>query len=135
MEEYEKLLKLAMEKAPKKVFASDRFVIPEPRVETQKNKTTIRNLKEIADVLRRPVDHLAKYLMKELATPGFLEGETLVLQTSVSAEMVKKKIESYTKEFVYCKVCGKPDTKLVKEDRLSFIVCEACGAKSSVGKK
>jgi translation initiation factor 2 subunit 2 len=73
--------------------------------------------------------------MKELATPGSIEGETLVLQTSITTEMVKKKIESYAKEFVYCKVCGKPDTKLVKEDRLSFIVCEACGAKSSAGKK
>jgi|YelNatPaOPRAMG01_1025707.scaffolds.fasta_scaffold13305_3 translation initiation factor 2 subunit 2 len=135
MEEYEKLLKLAIEKVPKKVFARDRFVIPEPKVETQKNKTIIKNMKEIADVLRRPAEHLAKYLMKELATPGSLEGETLVLQTSVTAEMVKKKIENYTKEFVYCKVCGKPDTKLVKEDRISFIVCEACGAKSSVGKK
>jgi translation initiation factor 2 subunit 2 len=135
MEEYEKLLKLAIEKVPKKVFARDRFIIPEPKVETQKNKTIIKNLKEIADVLRRPADHLAKYLMKELATPGSIEGETLVLQTSITTEMVKKKIESYAKEFVYCKVCGKPDTKLVKEDRLSFIVCEACGAKSSAGKK
>jgi translation initiation factor 2 subunit 2 len=135
MEEYEKLLKSAIEKVPKKVFASERFVIPEAKVETQKNKTIIRNFKEIADVLRRPAEHLAKYLMKELATPGSLEGETLVLQASLSAEMVKKKIETYTKEFVYCKVCGKPDTKLVKEDRISFIVCEACGAKSSVGKK
>jgi translation initiation factor 2 subunit 2 len=135
MEEYEKLLKLAIEKVPKKVFARDRFIIPEPKVETQKNKTIIKNLKEIADVLRRPADHLAKYLMKELATPGSIESETLVLQTSITTEMVKKKIESYAKEFVYCKVCGKPDTKLVKEDRLSFIVCEACGAKSSAGKK
>jgi len=135
MEEYEKLLKLAIEKVPKKVFARDRFIIPEPKVETQKNKTIIKNLKEIADVLRRPADHLAKHLMKELATPGSIEGETLVLQTSITTEMVKKKIESYAKEFVYCKVCGKPDTKLVKEDRLSFIVCEACGAKSSAGKK
>jgi translation initiation factor 2 subunit 2 len=133
--EYQKLLKIAMEKAPKKASTRERFEIPFPQVETQRNKTVIRNFKEIVDTLRRPPQHLAKYLMKELAAPGFLEGNTLILQTAVSNEMIMRKIESYAKEFVYCKVCGKPDTKLVKEDRLLFLICEACGAKSSVGRK
>jgi translation initiation factor 2 subunit 2 len=135
MEEYEKLLKLAIEKVPKKVFATDRFVIPEPRIEVQRSRTIIRNFKEIAEVLRRPIEHFAKYLMKELATPAHVEGDSLFLQASLSPEIIKKKIDSYVKDFVYCKICGKPDTRLVKEDRISFIVCEACGAKTSVGKK
>lgn len=135
MEEYQKLLEEAMERVPKKVIARERFEIPLPQVETQKTKTIVRNFKEIADVLRRPPQHLAKYLTKELAAPGSLEGNSLVLQTSVSGEMIMKKIEGYAKKFVYCKVCGKPDTKLVKEDRLLFLVCEVCGAKSSVERK
>jgi translation initiation factor 2 subunit 2 len=34
--------------------------------------------------------------------------------------------------FVTCPVCKRPDTKIVKEKRLSFLVCNACGAKSSI---
>ena len=36
------------------------------------------------------------------------------------------------KEFVYCKECGKPDTKLIKDERKYYIKCEACGAKRYV---
>jgi translation initiation factor 2 subunit 2 len=135
MEDYKKLLQLAVEKVPKNVSVRDRFEVPSLSVEIQKNKTIIKNFREICDVLRREPEHLSKYLSKNLATPAILEGGTLILQAVVSSEMIEKKIESYVKEFIYCKVCGKPDTKLVKEDRLLFMVCEACGAKSSVGKK
>jgi len=135
MEDYKKLLQFAMEKVPKNVSVRDRFEVPSLSVEIQKNKTIIKNFREICDVLRREPEHLSKYLSKNLATPAILEGGTLILQAVVSSEMIEKKIESYVKEFIYCKVCGKPDTKLVKEDRLLFMVCEACGAKSSVGKK
>ncbi|MEM3439613.1 MAG: hypothetical protein QXG32_01685 [Candidatus Bathyarchaeia archaeon] len=31
-----------------------------------------------------------------------------------------------------CPICKMPDTKLLKEKRLTFLICEACGAKSSV---
>ncbi|MHA1988975.1 MAG: translation initiation factor IF-2 subunit beta, partial [Promethearchaeota archaeon] len=47
-------------------------------------------------------------------------------------DIIQKKIESYVKEYVLCKECGKPDTKLIKEGRITFLKCEACGAKSSV---
>ena len=40
-----------------------------------------------------------------------------------------------SKEFVLCKECKKPDTELLKEDRLLFIHCLACGAKHSVRSK
>jgi len=41
-------------------------------------------------------------------------------------------IERYLNQFVVCPVCKRPDTKIVKEKRLHFLVCEACGARSSV---
>ena len=129
---YQELLKKAMEKIPKKVDLSDRFKIPEAICEIHGNKSLIKNFIEIANGLRRKPAHLSKYLFKELATPGNVEGNFLVLQTKVSKEILQKKIEDYLKEFVYCKVCGEPDTKIIKEDRITFMKCEACGAKSSV---
>ena len=129
---YEELLQKAMEKIPKKVSTSERFKIPEVTSEIQGNKTFVKNFGEILSVLRRSQEHLSKYLLKELATPGNFQGNVLVLQRKVLKEILQKKIESYVKEFIFCKVCNSPDTKLVKEDRLFFMKCEACGAKSSV---
>jgi translation initiation factor 2 subunit 2 len=130
--EYQRLLKNAFEKIPKRADTGDRFKLPDAVCETQGNKTLIKNFGEIASVLRRDTPHFSKYLFKELATPGSVQGSTLILQTRASGEIIKRKIDDYTREFVYCKVCGEPDTKIVKEGRLSFLKCEACGAKSTV---
>ncbi len=132
IEDYQQLLRKAFEKMPKKVDVSDRFKIPEPVCEVQGNKTLIKNFGEIANIVRRDVSHLSKYLCKELATPCLMQGNTLILQTKASKEVIGKKIEDYTKEFVYCKVCGEPDTKIIRGGRVFFLKCEACGAKSLV---
>jgi len=130
--EYEELLKRAMEKLPKNVEKKDRFEVPKVFCEVSGNKTVLKNFGEILAVLRREPSHLAKYLSKELATSGSVQGSTLIFQGKASREILQKKLDDYVKEFVYCKECGKPDTKLVKEDRIYFLVCEACGARHPV---
>jgi len=129
-EEYKELLKKAMEKMPKKVPVADRFQIPQVVSEIQGPRTIVRNFNEIVQVLRRESAHFAKYLTKELAVPGNIQGNLFILQGKFSREILQKKVENYVKGFVYCKVCGEPDTKLIKENRFLFMKCEACGAKS-----
>lgn len=131
METYEKLLESALEKMPKKLHDRERFQIPEALTEIQGNKTLIRNFADIVVTLRRDPSHVVKYLFKELATPGNIQGPALILQRKLTAELIQEKIVSYVKYFVYCKVCGEPDTKFVKEGRLTFIQCDACGGRSS----
>jgi len=41
-------------------------------------------------------------------------------------------MQRYLETFVVCPVCKRPDTKIIKEKRLSFLMCEACGARSSI---
>ena len=127
--DYQKMLEEAMEKLPKEVEGKDRFEIPTVQTETQGNKTLIKNFGEILSVLRRDSRHLSKFLFKELATPGNIQGSFLVLQRKVPRTLIQDKIESYVKDFVYCKECGKPDTKITKGDRIYFLRCEACGCK------
>lgn len=130
MESYEKLLESALEKMPKKLHEKERFEIPEALTEIQGNKTLIRNFADISTALRREPVHLAKYLFKELATPGNIQGSTLILQRKLTSELIQGKINSYVRDFVYCKICGEPDTKFVKEGRITFIQCDACGGRS-----
>jgi translation initiation factor 2 subunit 2 len=130
--EYEKLLKRAMEAVPKDSKGIKRFEVPVAVSEIQGSKTIIRNFGELLSAFRRDAKHLSKFLFKQLATPGDVQGSVLILQRKVPQRMIQEKLEAYAKEYIYCKECGKPDTKLTKEDRVSFIRCEACGAKFPV---
>lgn len=129
---YEELLDKTMEKLPKKQEMKDRFVIPEVLVEISGSRTILKNFTDIANKLRRDHLHLLKFLSKEMATSSSIQGGALVFQGNIRREILQKKIEDYIKEFVYCKECKEPDTRLVKEARVTSMICEACGAKHPV---
>ena len=129
---YENLLEEAYKKVKQVDSNSDRFEIPKIEGHQEGKKTILTNFFQIASYLRRNPEHFQKYLLKELATSGQKEGDRLVLNNKIPSAKINQKIEEYTKEFVLCKECGKPDTELKKEDRLMFIHCLACGAKHSV---
>lgn len=129
--DYESLLKSAMEKVPKREGTGKRFKVPQAVVEAQGSRTAIKNFAEIASDLRREPAQMARFISKEMAAPGSVQNGSLVLQVKANRETVQRKVEDYIKNFVYCRVCGEPDTRLEKEDRIVFIRCEACGARSA----
>ncbi|NQU79382.1 translation initiation factor IF-2 subunit beta [Candidatus Woesearchaeota archaeon] len=130
--EYAEMLKKAREELPESVFESERFEIPKVKGHIQGNKTVISNFHAIANVLGRNVEHFLKYILKEIATPGNLTRNALMLGAKVPASRINEKIRKYASEYVLCRDCGKPDTKLMKEGDLSFIKCQACGSKHQV---
>jgi translation initiation factor 2 subunit 2 len=132
---YAELLKKARKELPESVFEKERFEIPKVKGHIQGNRTIISNFAQIAATLRRPVDHLLKYTLKELATPGVMRGSNLLLGTKVPASKINEKIRQYAEEFVLCSVCGKPDTQIIKEGELSFLKCLACSTKKPVKSK
>ena len=130
--EYSELLEKAYKKVKQVDTTSSRFEIPKVQGHFEGKKTIITNFFQIASHIRREPEHFQKFLLKELAASGNLEGDRLVLNIKVPSAKINDKIEQYVKEFVLCKECGKPDTELTKQDRLTFIHCLACGAKHSV---
>jgi len=132
METYEEMLKRAMEKVPKKTGTGERFEMPRMDAVAQGNNTIIKNFGDITAKLRRDPKHVMKFLTKELAAPGSTDGTRATFQGKLSYRMLQGKLELYVKEYVICKVCGRPDTKLIKEGRIDQMKCEACGARSPV---
>ncbi|MFH1126591.1 MAG: translation initiation factor IF-2 subunit beta [archaeon] len=130
--DYNSLLKRAKEQLPVTVLKQERLEMPKLNVMIMGNRTMIKNLTEAAGVIRREPGHLLKYLAKELATQGGMEGQTGVFQGKFGGFMVNKKFEKYVEEYVLCSECSKPDTNLLKKGRLVFIKCEACGAEKPV---
>jgi translation initiation factor 2 subunit 2 len=72
MDSYDKLLKEARKNLPDAVFVKERFEIPKVMGHIQGNRTIISNFYQIANVLGRDVQHLLKYVLKELATQNVL---------------------------------------------------------------
>ncbi|MBS3076074.1 translation initiation factor IF-2 subunit beta [Candidatus Pacearchaeota archaeon] len=135
METYEQLLNQAHEKIKPISHNGERFEIPKIEGHIEGTKIVLTNLPQIASYLRKPADHMLKFLLKELATPGTFKNSIVVLQRKISSQKINEKIEEYVKEFVTCKQCGKPDTEIIKDKGFTFMHCLACGAKHSVRAK
>ena len=136
MDNYKEILENVRKNLPEAVFLKERFEIPKALGHMQGNRTIISNFLQIASNLRRDVEHLLKYILKELATPGEVKKSgALILGTKVPASRINEKIRQYANEFVLCFECGKPDTKLEKEGALTYMKCTACGAKNIVKAK
>ena len=133
--DYEKLLDKAYKELPEVKTEDSRFEIPKVQGHIQGSKTIITNFVKIAQVFRREIAHLQKYLLRELASPGNLDGPRLILNRKISSSLINQKVEQYANDFVICKECGKPDTTLNKEDRFTYVKCQACGAKHYINSK
>jgi translation initiation factor 2 subunit 2 len=133
--DYKAMLKKGRDELPESVFNAERFEIPKVVGHIEGNKTIISNFHQIAGVLRRTAEHLLKFVLRELATPGDLRQNMLILKAKIPASKINEKIRKYANEFVICSECGKPDTKIIKEGPVSYLKCNACGAKHAVKSK
>lgn len=131
-EQYEALLKRAYDRVKIVTASSDRFEIPKVTGLIEGKNTIITNIGVIADYLRCDVRQLSKFLQKELATPGRLENNRLILNTKINSLKANEKVQLYAKAFVICPVCNKPDTETITEKNIKFKHCLACGAKSPI---
>lgn len=128
---YEDMLKKGKKELPETVSEVERFNVPKVRGHVQGNKTVVSNFVDIAKTLGRKPEHLLKYVLKELATPGDIKKGAVIFGSKLSASKINEKITQYIEQYVLCKECGKPDTKLTKDASVYFLKCQACGAKHS----
>jgi translation initiation factor 2 subunit 2 len=132
MEAYQKLLERARAQLPAIQAPGERFQVPEPDVMSDGKNTVIRNLQDIANVLRREPEHIIGHLAREIGCPGVLDLPRGVLKSRVAKDAIQQRIREYTEKYVICSECKRPDTHLAKEGRFTLLVCEACGAQRPV---
>jgi translation initiation factor 2 subunit 2 len=130
--DYDELLKRACSQMPEVSMKHERLELPRLYITTVGMRTIIPNFKEVADVLNRNPQHIMKFLTREMATAATFHESRAVFQGKFKRDSFERLLQRYMEGFVICPVCKRPDTKIVKEKRLSFLVCNACGAKSSI---
>jgi translation initiation factor 2 subunit 2 len=131
--EYDQMLDRALSKTTLGKYQS-RLEVPRIVSNTEGMKTIISNLDKIAQVLMRDQGHILKYIVKRLATSGFPVGEKTFLKGKFQRDQLDSLIREYMDEYVICPVCRRPDTNLVKEKGVTYLVCSSCGAREAVRK-
>lgn len=131
--DYEKLLKRIQDKiSEKKTDGGERFELPSPDVMWEGQRTILRNFIDFAKKLRRDPDKVLQYLAKEFATPAERMGDKAMFVGRREPHDFVNLLQIYVKDYLECPTCKSPDTKIERQNRISFLVCEACGAKSSL---
>lgn len=132
MEDYNILLDKAYKEIKPVESKISRFEVPKVEGRIEGQKTIITNFKHICSYLRRDPNQVLKFLLRATAAPGSIKGENLVLIRKISSKIINEKIQLYVEQYVLCKECKKPDTELIKKDKITYIHCLACGANKPI---
>ena len=90
----------------------------------------IKNFGDVSNTLNRDPQHVLKYLLRELGTSGNVEGNRAILQGKFTHYVINDRIKEYVDNFVICHECNRPDTVIIREDRIDMLKCSACGARA-----
>ena len=110
----------------------ERIELPPPLIYWQGRKTIFKNFIEYPHIFRREPDKILMYLAKELATAASMDGERAIFIGRRDKQSFAVLLQRYLTEQVMCPSCGRPDTRSEKVKRQFFLICEACGARSSI---
>lgn len=132
--DYEDHLDRAMTEKPDIAGTESRFEIPEPVVRQEGNETVYENFDATVDRLDRDPRHVRKFLQDEFGTSARIDDAGRARFTgSFDESRIAEALEEYVDVYVRCPECGLPDTALTTERGAELLVCDACGARSSVG--
>jgi translation initiation factor 2 subunit 2 len=135
VDNYEALLRKAYSEVSEPSESTERFTVPEVKAYIEGKTTVFENFGEIADTIRRDRDHLMKFLLGELGTAGKIDGNRAIFNGKFDMMLIATLVKNYVEDYVICSECGKPDTRLVKDDRIQLLRCDACGGHRPVRKR
>jgi translation initiation factor 2 subunit 2 len=131
-DDYLAMLDRAKEKLPDTIESHERFELPDLDIIQEGKITIFRNFMDVVSKVRREPEHLLQYLLKELGAPGNLEDRRVVFKAKIRATDIDERVRDYTETYVICSECGRPDTRMERDDRTLMLVCEACGARRPI---
>ena len=130
---YEVLLKRIYSKRSKNSAETDsRFELPPVDVMWEGQRTYLRNFSDFPKIMRRDSAKLLQYLSKEFAVPAERIGDSAMFIGRRDPDDFTRLLKINVNDYIMCPTCKSPDKRSEKEKRISFLICEACGAKSTI---
>jgi len=121
---------------PSQQGSGSKFRMKPPQVFREGTKKVVLvNFPEICTSMNRSAEHVLAFMLAELGTSGSLDAASRVtFKGRFQPKHIESIVRQYLKEYVLCKLCKSPETKLTKDSntRLFFMSCNVCGANRSV---
>ena len=132
---YDELIDKAYEKIPDNVKKLSRFEIPKVNIRIEAKNIYITNFNKIINTLNRDRKHFIGVFLKKVGTMGEMRGQQLFLKGIYKEIVLNRIIEQYSKMYVLCNICNKPDTNIQREGKKNYLKCTACGAREEIREK
>lgn len=134
MDDYDHLLDRARSQVPEDAFkkSGERFKVPDVQLIVQGNRSIWQNFTDIINTLNRPGKEVLKFVSGQLGTAGSIEGSSALFNGKFNDEQVADVLNRYIESYVICPVCTRPDTDISKDANAYYLVCSACGARTSI---
>ncbi len=94
--------------------------------------TFLRNFQEFPQLFRGVPEKWLEFLSREFAVPAERVCDKAIFVGKRDPDDFTRLFQIYKKDYVECPTCKSPDTRIEKEKRIPFLICEACGAKSTM---
>ena len=103
---------------------------------SRKNRASIfSNFGILAEKLNRDKEHISNYFKAETKLVNTTnQHNQLIIQGNINESKCESIMKKYINEFVCCRQCKGLNTIILKEHGLTFIQCNQCLAKTSLGK-
>lgn len=102
----------------------------------RKNRMSIfSNFGLLAEKIKRDRDHISSYFKTETGLVNTInQHNQMIIHGNLNEAKCESIMRKYINEFVLCRQCKGLSTNLIKDHGLTFLQCNQCGAKSSLGK-
>jgi translation initiation factor 2 subunit 2 len=108
-------------------------IIKAPEIQSFNKKIFIQNFKDVCASINRDLQEVSSYISKELVVQTSISANgTLVIHGTYRKNQIESIVKKYVINFVQCPLCKTQDTKIEKNNRINYIICNRCHAKSSI---
>jgi len=117
------------------VTPTKKISIEKPEVSNANKRTFIANFKNICNKLNRKEDEVRLFFEEELKTTVTINQDgALIITGNYKQNGIMTVLTNYMKEYVICKQCNSCDTGLIKESKITFLICSKCLSKYALSK-
>lgn len=116
-------------------ITSKKIGATKPIIEKQNKKTHFMNFKQFCISINREDVAIKKYFEEELKINMSINSQgSLIIEKIYQPNEIIKICENYIKKFVICQEqkCNSGNTQIIKENRITYIVCNTCKTKKAI---
>lgn len=114
---------------------SQKLVAVKPKSIKQNKKTHITNFVEFCKSINREPNSVKIYIDERLAKDSSISSTgVLIINKIYHQHEIDKDFMAYIKEYVLCPEikCGSGNTNIIKENRITYLLCNSCHSKKAL---